>query len=367
MVGVQKFVASFRIPYVSILDPLGKADPKLDPKLPAATLTKMYSLMVLSRVFDDKALALQRQGRLGTYAAVRGQEACQVGSAIQLDKKDWMFPAFREAAALITLGVPMQQIFQYWGGEERGDRCPEDRFIFPVSIPVGSHMVHAVGAGWAAKLRKEKTVAMTFFGDGATSEGDFHEALNFAGVFKTPTIFICQNNQWAISVPRERQSASETLAQKAVAYGFPGVQVDGNDLFAVYVATQEAIARARKGEGPTLIECVTYRIGDHTTSDDATRYRDAKEVQSWEKKDPITRLRKYLEAKRLWNETKQKQLELDCASAADRAVQAYETVPPEKPEAIFQTMYEKETPELAQQKQELLDYLSKAPPPEKKE
>jgi len=349
----RKTLATFRVSSLSILDAAGKVDPNLDPKLPAKTLQQMYSLMVLARVFDDKAIALQRQGRIGTYAPVKGQEACQVPSALQLTKGDWLFPAFREAAATIAFGIPPERLLQYWGGDEQGSKCAADKNLFPVSIPVGSHMLHAVGASWAAKLRKEKAIALTYFGDGATSEGDFHEAMNFAGVFKTPTIFLCQNNQWAISVPRERQTAAASLAQKAIAYGIPGMQVDGNDMLAVYVATKEAIARARAGEGPTLIECFTYRIGDHTTSDDATRYRTNKEVASWKKKDPIDRVRTYLSANNMWDENQEKQLQLNTAAQLDKIVQAYETFPKPKINDMFDYLYAQPTQELVQQKQEL--------------
>ncbi len=215
------------------------------------TLT-LYQKMVFIRLADQRCLMLQRQGRFGTYAPIWGQEACQVGSTFVLQKGDWVFPAFREIGATLIMGIQLKTFLLYWMGNEIGSKAPEGINVMPVSIPVGSQTLHAVGAAWGAKLKGDKVVAIVYFGDGATSEGDFHEAMNFAGVFKTPTIFFCQNNQYAISVPRAVQTASKTLAQKAIAYGFDGIQVDGNDLFAVIAATKEAVGKARSGGGPTL-------------------------------------------------------------------------------------------------------------------
>jgi len=258
---------------VQILDEKGNHREELMPKeLTVAVVQQLYEKIVFCRMANERAIKMQRSGRMGTIASVEGQEACQIGSEYALEKTDWIVPAFREHAVMWAHGVPMESIYLYWMGNEVGAKFPEGVRVLPPSIPVGSHMLHAVGISWAAKMRKEKDVAATYFGDGATSEGDFHEALNFAGVYKTPTIFICQNNQYAISVPRNIQTAAETLAQKAIAYGVPGVLVDGNDLFAMYAVTKEAVDRARRGEGPTLIEAHTYRFGDHTTSDDASKY-----------------------------------------------------------------------------------------------
>jgi pyruvate dehydrogenase E1 component alpha subunit len=215
--------------------------------------------MILSRVFDEKALNLQRQGRLGVYASMRGQEASIIGSAYALKKEDWIFPCFRENGALILRGYPMHQLFMYWGGDERGMQVPGNVNSFPVSIAVGTQTLHAVGAAYANQYLNKKVVNIVYFGDGGTSEGDFHEAMNFAGVFQVPAIFICENNQYAISVPRQKQTHSETIAQKAVAYGIEGIQVDGMDVFAVYKAAKDAVDKARNGKGPTLIECCTYR------------------------------------------------------------------------------------------------------------
>jgi pyruvate dehydrogenase E1 component alpha subunit len=274
----------------------------LEPKLSPADLKKIYEYMVLTRIADEKALALQRSGRMGTFAQVLGQEA-QVATAFAMKKEDWFFPSFRETGILIARGSPLENFYLLFMGSEEGNRTPKDVNNFPVSVPVGSQTLHAVGAAWAMKIKKEKCGTVVCFGDGGTSEGDFHEAMNFAGVFKTPTVFICQNNQYAISVPRSRQTASKTIAQKAIAYGFQGVQIDGNDPLSWYVAVKEALDTGRAGNGPTFIEAYTYRMGPHTTADDPTAYRSDAEVKAWEKKDPIKRFQKYLDAKKLWTKS----------------------------------------------------------------
>src|SRR3989344_4731023 len=275
---VKKVIQKFKVEFLQVLNEKGNIDKKLMPKLTKEKIKQLYESMILVRTFDDKAFSLQRQGRIGTYLQVKGQEAIQVGATILLEDKDWLFPMYRNSAALIIRKHPMEMILQYWSGDERGLKSPDNVNNFPIAIPVGSHIPHAVGAAWAAKLKGDKTISLVFFGDGATSKADFHTGMNFAGVFQVPAILICENNQYAISVPRKIQTRSETIAQKAIAYGIKGIQVDGNDIFAVYKSTQDAIKQARKGKGPTLIECLTYRMGDHSTSDDAQRYRKSKEV-----------------------------------------------------------------------------------------
>jgi pyruvate dehydrogenase E1 component alpha subunit len=241
-----------------------------------------------------------------------------------------MVPAFREMAAELWRGRSLESIIIYNNGFNEGGSIPDDRNDFPTSVPVGSQMIHAVGLGWAAKYRQKDDVAMTYFGDGATSQGDFHEALNFAAVFQTPVIFVCQNNQWAISIPLAQQTRSQTLAQKALAYGLPGIQVDGNDILAVYAAAQEAVQRARSGDGPTLIECVTYRLMMHTTADDPKRYRTDDEVELWSRRDPLPRFEKYLSDKGLLSEEKRGQVESEILeeiqTAIDRAEKQMETM-----------------------------------------
>ena len=272
---MKDFSAEF--PVFQILDENGRANEKLIPKISKQEMLKMYELMVLSRVFDETAYHLQREGRILTYAPLKGQEASQVGSALALKEKDWMFPSFRENAAYLVRGMSAEMLYQYWSGDERGNKIPKDLNCFTVTVPVATQIPIAVGAAWAEKLKGTKNISLVYFGDGATSEGDFHEGLNFAGVMKLPVVFVCQNNQWAISVPFYKQSGSKTVAQKAVSYGINGIRVDGNDVFAVYSAILSAVENARKNI-PTLIECVTYRISDHTTSDDSSRYRTVEEV-----------------------------------------------------------------------------------------
>ena len=286
------------IGHLSILDEHGDLDQDLEPAIPDELLLKLHRAMLLARRFDERMLSLQRQGRIGTFPPIKGQEAAQLGAAAVLRPSDWMVPAFREMAAEIWRGRSLESILLYYDGFDEGGRIPDDRNDLPISVPVGSQILHAVGLAWAIKYRGKDEVVMTFFGDGATSEGDFHEAMNFAGVFQTPVVFVCQNNQWAISIPRSKQTRSETLAQKALAYGMPGIQVDGNDVLAVYAAASEAVERARSGGGPTLIECVTYRLAMHTTADDPKRYRTDAEVEEWRRKDPITRFQNYLMAQR---------------------------------------------------------------------
>jgi len=262
-------------------------------------LCRMHREMLRARRFDERLLTLQRQGSIGTFAPVKGQEASQVGAVACLGDDDWMVPAFRETAAMLWRGTPMSRILLFNAGFNEGGAIPDESHDFPIAVPVASQLPHAAGIGYAARLRGDPVLAMTFFGDGATSEGDFHEAMNFAGVFELPVVFVCQNNQWAISVPRDRQTASRTLAQKAVAYGMPGIQVDGNDVLGVYSAASNAADRARDGKGPTLIECVTYRMAVHTTADDPDKYRDKEEVDEWAERDPIERLQRYLQARDL--------------------------------------------------------------------
>ncbi len=336
-----------------ILKPDGTLLPEVKAPLSDQEAFNLYQKMLFIRLADQKALMLQRQGRMGTYAPIWGQEACQVGSAYALQKEDWIFPAFRELGATWMMGVPLKNIFLYWMGNEIGSCAPEGINVLPVSIPVGTHLLHAVGVGWAARIKGEEIVTVAYFGDGATSKGDFHEAMNFAGVFRTPTLFLCQNNQFAISVPRKIQTASETIAQKAIAYGFDGIQVDGNDLFAVFVSTRKAVEKARNGGGPTLIECVTYRFGPHTTADDPTKYRTEEEIEPWKPLDPLVRLRLYLRSKGLWDEEIEKGLTENAQKEIEQAVNEAESVPTPAIDEIFQSVFEEMTPPLRDQ----MEYL----------
>ena len=331
----ERVIKTFDVKRLEILDESGTADESLMPSIEEGDIRRIYELMTLSRIFDERALSLQREGRIGTYPSILGQEAAQVGSAFALEKTDWVFPSFRETGMYVTMGYPLHLLFQYWAGDERGVVSPEGLNILPVSVSVGTHIPHAVGASMAARYRRDRIAVVAYFGDGGTSKGDFHEGFNFAGVFRPPVVFICQNNQWAISVPRERQTAAETLAQKAFAYGFEGIQVDGNDVFAVYKASLSALEKARNGGGPTFIECHTYRLSHHTTADDASRYRTQEEVEKWKKKDPILRLGLYMEKHGLMPEGYRQQVEERSRALVDSAVSRAEKEAPPRPEEMF--------------------------------
>src|SRR5256712_7742001 len=289
----------FHVVSLVIRDSDGNLDAGLGPKPAPGELGSLHRAMVLARRFDERMVRLQRQGRIGTFAPIKGQEASQLGSVVTLRATDWMVPSFRETAAMIWRGWPIEKILLFFAGYVEGGRPALDQRDLPITIPVATQLPHAVGLAYAVQYRGDDAVVMAYFGDGATSDCDFHEALNFAGVSHLPVVFVCQNNQWAISVPLKKQTHSKTIAQKALAYGLPGIQVDGNDVLAVYAVAREAVDRARAGEGPTLIECVTYRLGVHTTADDPTKYRAEEEVRAWEQKDTLTRFRAYLEQKDL--------------------------------------------------------------------
>jgi pyruvate dehydrogenase E1 component alpha subunit len=351
-----KTVYKAQIEYLQILDENGK----LDEKLAKDTLTDddvayMYEQMSIGRNLDEVAFKLQRSGRMGTYPQNKGQEAAAMGSGYAAKKGvDWLVPCYRENLALFHHGLPMHYILLHWMGDERGNQIPEGVNMTPLAIPIGTQMLHATGIAWSFKIRKEPRVAVTYFGDGATSEGDFHEAMNFASVMQAPVVFFCQNNHWAISVPRESQMNSETVAQKAIAYGMPTIQVDGNDIFAVFKATREAVERARGGGGPSFIEAVTYRLGDHTTADDARRYRDAQELEAWLARDPLIRVRKYLERKDLWNNDKQAKLEERARTITAEVVKAAEGIAAPTTDDMFDYTFAQPLPaELERQKRTL--------------
>jgi pyruvate dehydrogenase E1 component alpha subunit len=318
-----------------------------------ALLVSFYRAMVRARAFDLKAVSLQRTGRLGTYAVALGQEAVGVGIASAMREEDVLLPSYRDNAALLWRGVRMEEILLYWGGDERGNRSSGPAHDFPYCIPVGSQAPHAAGVAYAFKFRKEPRVAVCLFGDGATSKGDVWEAMNFAGVHRLPLVFVANNNQWAISVPLKLQTASETLAQKAIAAGFVGEQVDGNDVIAVRAAADEAIAAARSGEGPRFIEAITYRLGDHTTADDAGRYRPPEEVQGRWKEEPIARLRAYLVSQRAWGKAEEEQLVSECQERIDGAAERYLTKGPRAPETMFDHLYAELPKVYASQRDEL--------------
>jgi 2-oxoisovalerate dehydrogenase E1 component alpha subunit len=304
-----------------------------------ALLISLYRAMVLLRTFDLKAVSLQRTGRLGTYAVSLGQEAVPVGVASAMQSEDVLLPSYRDNGALLWRGVKMENLLSFWGGDERGNEWSIPNQDFPFCIPVGSQAPHAAGVAYAFKYRREPRVAVCILGDGATSKGDVWEAMNFAGVWKLPLVFVVNNNQWAISVPLKLQTASQTLAQKSVAAGFSGEQVDGNDVIAVRTAAKEAIAAARIGKGPCLIEAVTYRLGDHTTADDASRYRSPDEVQAHWKEEPIARLRAYLVHELNWGKSEEEEVTRGCEQRVDAAIERYLATGPRRPEAIFDHLY----------------------------
>lgn len=302
-------------------------------------LIPLYRWMMLTRAYDAKAIALQRTGQIGTFASMLGKEAVEAGVGSAMARHDVFLMTYRENGVQLMRGVTLEEFFLYWGGDERGSDFAAPRRDFPICITIAAHVTHAVGVAYAMKLRREPRVAVAMCGDGATSKGDFYEGINAAGVWKLPAVFVVANNQWAISVPRATQSAAQTLAQKAIAAGIAGVQVDGNDVIAVRHAMDQALAKARSGGGPTLIEAVTYRLSDHTTADDATRYRSADEVAEAWKREPIARLRSYLINCGAWDKAREETLLKDCNEQVQAAVQAYLDTPPPTAEQMFDHLY----------------------------
>ena len=341
---------------LQILDHDARLREDLRPDLPDARIQSLYERMSVMRLADRTAMSMQREGGLGTYAPIYGQEAAQASAAF-LDPADWMVPSYRETGALFMRGVPLSLLYRYWMGDERGMVFPEGLRALPVEIVVGAQPLHAVGLSWAMKLRGEKSVAVAYFGDGASSQGDVHEAMNFAGAFNTPTVFVCQNNQFAISMPRSKQTAAATIAQRAAGYGFKGILIDGNDLVAVCAAMQEALSDARAGRGPRLIEMLTYRLGPHTTADDPTKYRTNEELAEHKIFDPLLRLRCYLAGRGLWTESGEEQLLAKGQAEVDEAVRQAKAAAPAPPSDIFDYTYRRMPPCLERQKEELLAFL----------
>ncbi len=346
-----KTVYKAEIKHLQILDERGVLDEKLAADtLSDADVLKLYDLMTVCRHYDEIAFKLQRSGRMGTYPENLGQEVVSLGAAYVLQKDDWLVPCYRENCGLFWRGLPMEFILLHWMGDERGNQIPRELHMTPQAIPIGTQMLHAVGIAWASKYRKQKNIACTFFGDGATSEGDCHEALNFAANLDLPVIFVCQNNGWAISVPTKIQCSAPTIAQRGLAYGMDCVQVDGNDLFAVAKVVRDAAQRARREHRPTFIEALTYRLGDHTTADDARRYRDQEEVETWAKRDPMLRLRNYLAERKLWNDQKEQAAQTTAKQEVAAVIKRAEEIAAPGTTEMFDSLYAELSPELRTQR-----------------
>lgn len=346
------------IPYTRHLDPEGR----LLGELPAWAddfnlLIRLYRQMVLTRLFDQKAVALQRTGRIGTYAPTLGQEAIGVAIGSLMREEDVLVPYYRDTAVQLMRGVRMEEILLYWGGDERGSAYADPAVAqdFPLCVPIATQALHACGVATAFKIRGQHRVAVTTCGDGATSKGDFLEALNVAGAWQLPMVFVVNNNQWAISVPRSIQCGAATLAQKAIGAGFPGEQVDGNDMLAVYDRVRAALDRARHGKGPVLLECISYRLGDHTTADDATRYRSADEVKKAWQEEPIKRLQAYLAANAVWDEGREQALIAECQKEVQAAVERFESAGTQPVESVIDHVYASWPAPLAEQREMLLE------------
>ncbi|MCU0725410.1 MAG: pyruvate dehydrogenase (acetyl-transferring) E1 component subunit alpha [Planctomycetes bacterium] len=348
---------------LSILTADGRVSPSAVPDLDDGRLREMYRLMVLTRAFDDRGMNLQRQGRIGFYVPSRGEEGLQIGCAFALGKDDWIFPSYRIPGLAIARGASLETMLHQVYGTGRdacsGRQMPCHYSLRPqnfvsISSPIGTRIPQAVGAALAMRYRGERSIAIAFFGDGGTSSDGFHLGLNFGAVYDAPVVFFCQNNQWAISVPIEKQTRSETIAIKATAYGIPGVRVDGNDVLAVYAATKAAADRAREGLGPTLIEALTFRMGPHSSSDDPTRYRPKEKVAEWEKDDPLRRFQVFLARRKLWDEEFEKTCVEEAKEAISAAVTAVEKAPPPAPETMFEGVFETPPAELALQRDALI-------------
>jgi pyruvate dehydrogenase E1 component alpha subunit len=333
-------VARFEIEHTQYVDHLGKVVRPLPAFAKnAAALVPDYRAMVLMRALDAKAIAMQRTGQIGTYASTLGKEAIDAGVGAVLQRDDVVLPSYRESGILFLRGISPHRVFLYWGGDERGNEFPESPRDFPFCVPIGLQLPHAVGVAYAMKLRGERRAALALCGDGATSKGDFYEAINAAGTWKLPLVVLIVNNQWAISVPRKVQTAAATLAQKGIAAGIHCEQFDGNDAIAVRDVVGRALARARGGDGPSLLEAITYRLSDHTTADDASRYRSAEELAEMWKREPIVRLRDWLVAQGVWGREQEEKLRAEAAERVQQAVQAYLDTPPPQPAQMFAQLY----------------------------
>jgi 2-oxoisovalerate dehydrogenase E1 component alpha subunit len=347
-----KTVAEFAIGYEQLLDGEGRASADLPPfARDAEQMRAMYRMMVLCRLFDAKAINLQRTGKLGTYAPCTGHEATHVGVGAAMRPEDVLCPVYREYGTQLWRGVTLTEILTYWAGDERGTDFAGPRQDFPWCVPIASQCPHAAGVAMAFKIRNEPRVAVAYIGDGGTSQGAFHEAVNLAGARKLPAVFVVVNNGWAISVPTSLQTAAATFAQKGLGNGVPGVQVDGNDVIAVRKVMEEALERARRGDGPMVVEAVTYRLSDHTTADDASRYRPAEELEAAWKLEPLVRTRQYLASQGWWDDAAEEALRAECAAQIEAAVHGYQNRPPAGTDHMFEHLFASPPAQLAIQRE----------------
>ncbi|MCF6323764.1 MAG: pyruvate dehydrogenase (acetyl-transferring) E1 component subunit alpha [Gammaproteobacteria bacterium] len=355
----KKCIAQFEIHHTQLLNQAGeRVGPLPDFATSYETLLTLYRTMVQTRTFDSKAIALQRTGKMGTYSSSLGQEAVATGIGHAMHFEDVLLPTYREYAAQFQRGVAMSEILRYWGGDERGMAYANQPHDMPITVPIATHVPQCAGIAYAMKLRKEARVAVCVLGDGATSKGDFYEGINLAGAWQLPMVVVVTNNHWAISVPRKVQTHAQTLAQKAIAAGIPGEQVDGNDVIAMRHVMSNAIEKARSGGGPTLVEAMTYRMHDHTTADDASRYRNQSIVDEHKLLDPIDRLRKYLTANHDWDDAKEQRLHDECIAEVETAVNRYLDTPPVPPETMFDHLYET-LPDALQSQRDEVELLGK--------
>jgi pyruvate dehydrogenase E1 component alpha subunit len=354
----MKTILEFKIDYLQYLDKDSKPTQAFPDFIDNKLLLQLYKQMTLTRTLDNKAINLQRTGKMGTYPASTGHEATNIGIGYAMSREDVLCPYYRDQGISIQRGVKMSEILTYWGGDERGSDFANNRYDLPTCVPIATQCLHAAGVAFALKYRDERRAVVTTIGEGGTSKGDFYEAMNVAGVWKLPVVFVSVNNQYAISVPREKQTATESIAQKAIAAGFEGLQIDGNDIVAVIAAMKYALEKAYKGEGPTLIEAITYRLCDHTTADDASRYRSKEELNNAWQDEPIRRLGKYLEEQGAWSKEKEAELQAECTKVVEQTVAVFLNRSPQKATDMIDYLFETIPAALMEQRDQIEDYAS---------
>ncbi len=354
----MKTILEFKVDYLQYLDKDSKPTQDFPDFIDNPLLIQLYKQMTLTRTLDNKAVNLQRTGKMGTYPASTGHEATTIGVGYTMNREDVLCPYYRDQGISIQRGVKMSDILSYWGGDERGSDYANNRQDFPACVPIATQCLHAAGVAFAINYRDERRAVVTTIGEGGTSKGDFYEAINVAGAWNLPLVFVCVNNQYAISVPREKQTAAKMISQKAIGAGFEGLQIDANDIIAVIVAMKHALNKAYNGEGPTLIEAITYRLCDHTTADDATRYRSKEELQNAWKEEPIRRLGNYLEACGAWSKEKEAELHEECTRVVDQSVNVFLNRSPQQPTDMIDYLFETVPAPLLEQRDHIEDYAS---------